>query len=107
MARLSIAYSNIYIFIEYERAEHNHREHYVNCRREQKTEGKSCLFSKKDLGPCGESDYGYDEGKPCIYFRLNKLIGWEPDSYTAEDIGDDIPQHIADRIKNTTRVTIY
>merc|ERR1712156_884888 len=27
------------------------------------------------LGPCGVRPYGYDQGKPCVYLKLNKIYG--------------------------------
>jgi len=53
-------------------------------------------FSKDDLGPCGMGSYGYDEGKPCIFLKLNKIYGLEHDFYndTAE-----LPKEMPDSLK--------
>lgn len=52
----------------------------------QKFEGdqiaKACRFDKTSLGPCAAHPYGYDEGKPCIFIKVNRIIGWFPVGYT-------------------------
>lgn len=45
---------------------------FMNCT-SRKEDDKLCLFSKQSLGPCGTGDYGYNEGKPCFYLKLNKV----------------------------------
>lgn len=38
-------------------------------------------FDTNTLGDCSptkDSTYGWGSGKPCIYFRINKVINWEP-----------------------------
>jgi len=39
-------------------------------------------FNLETLGPCSPMksgyQYGWDHGKPCIYFRINRVIDWEP-----------------------------
>jgi sodium/potassium-transporting ATPase subunit beta len=40
------------------------------------------------FGACGQSGYGYAEGKPCIFLKVNKIIGWVPHLFidtTAEE----------------------
>lgn len=34
---------------------------------------KYCSFTREDLGPCGKNGYGYNEDKPCVYLKLNKV----------------------------------
>lgn len=34
---------------------------------------QACIFDKNLLGPCGQSPYGYDIGKPCILVKVNKV----------------------------------
>ena len=34
-------------------------------------------FTLDMLGPCGISPYGYNESRPCIYLKLNKIYGVE------------------------------
>jgi len=35
-------------------------------------------FDTATLGECATGKYGYDEGKPCVFFRLNRVIDWKP-----------------------------
>jgi len=39
-------------------------------------------FNLETLGPCSPMksgyQYGWDQGQPCIYFRINRVIDWEP-----------------------------
>lgn len=39
-------------------------------------------FNLETLGPCSPMksgyQYGWDHGMPCIYFRINRVIDWEP-----------------------------
>ncbi|KAK9701901.1 Sodium / potassium ATPase beta chain [Popillia japonica] len=52
---------------------------YVNCSDPTiNSKEKFCQFTKDMLGPCGKSGYGYPEGKPCIFLKLNKMRGWTP-----------------------------
>jgi len=48
-------------------------------------------FKIADLGPCGKGNYGYDEGKPCIFLKLNKIYNLEHTYYTKENINSDNP----------------
>ncbi|CAK8672290.1 sodium/potassium-transporting ATPase subunit beta-3-like [Clavelina lepadiformis] len=43
---------------------------------------RSCPFNTADLGPCGSGEFGYDEGKPCIYVKVNRIINWYPVGFT-------------------------
>ena len=49
---------------------------------------KPCRFDAaallKSAGCSAEEDYGYKVGKPCILLTLNKLIDWEPVSYSKD-----------------------
>ncbi|XP_034034531.1 sodium/potassium-transporting ATPase subunit beta-2b [Thalassophryne amazonica] len=44
---------------------------------------RSCQFNRTILGDCSgirDSSYGYEEGKPCIIIKLNRVIGLLPES---------------------------
>jgi sodium/potassium-transporting ATPase subunit beta len=47
---------------------------------ETATEGspKPEEYSTAELGSCSSGNFGWDENKPCIFFRLNRVINWEP-----------------------------
>ena len=50
---------------------------YQNCTNETRREkgSKPCAFDLTTLGECysPEKNFGYDEGKPCIFFKMNKV----------------------------------
>jgi len=48
-------------------------------------------FDITTLGPCGKGNYGYDEGKPCIFLKLNKIYNLEHTYYTKENIDSSNP----------------
>jgi len=49
-----------------------------------KDNSKVCRFDVNNLGDMctWQRDYGYDEGQPCLIFKLNKIFNWEPDLYS-------------------------
>jgi len=53
----------------------------VNCASKKVApKDKFCRFSpKRILRKCGRGNFGYDEGKPCILLKLNKIFGLIPD----------------------------
>jgi len=61
------------------------------------TPTESPKFDIADLGPCGQGNYGYDQGKPCIFLKLNKIYNLEHDYYTAES---DMPEEMPDQLKS-------
>jgi len=38
-------------------------------------------YTDQDFGPCSAAGYGYEEGEPCIFVKVNKIIGWQPYSF--------------------------
>jgi len=40
-----------------------------------------------DCSPAKDSTFGWGSGKPCIYFRINKVINWEPVGLFAPEEG--------------------
>ncbi|XP_034474154.1 sodium/potassium-transporting ATPase subunit beta-1 [Drosophila innubila] len=43
-----------------------------------------CVVDETQFGPCTSANsYGYKQGKPCIFLKLNKIYGWEPQVYDA------------------------
>ncbi|XP_068684703.1 sodium/potassium-transporting ATPase subunit beta-3-like [Montipora foliosa] len=67
-------------------------EEYVNCSSDtERVKGsRPCSFDLTSLGECYNGtdegfQYGYDEGKPCIFFKMNKIYGWTPESKGGED----------------------
>merc|ERR1711970_169118 len=73
-----------------------------------------CLFKMSTLGVCNgvkpnDVNFGYEEGKPCILLKLNKIYGLVPDWYNSTAIVEkeakktkDMPQEVKDRIAVAT-----
>merc|ERR1712241_849525 len=62
-----------------------------NYRKPSKQPTETPAFDISSLGPCGKDNYGYDEGKPCIFLKLNKIYNLEHQYYTKENINPDDP----------------
>lgn len=59
----------------------------------------ACEFDFTTLGPCGQPPYGYKDGKPCIFLKLNKIFGVQNEPYNdtnalPEEMPDDLKKHI-------------
>jgi sodium/potassium-transporting ATPase subunit beta len=52
------------------------------------------------FGPCDEeSGFGYADGKPCIFLKLNKVFDWELESYeNFSELPVEMPQTLKDHI---------
>lgn len=72
-------------------------ENFIDCSngRPPNTRNKVCRFNLDILGDgcVWQKDYGYDEGQPCILFKLNRIFDWEPEQYAP----NEVPPHLVDR----------
>lgn len=63
---------------------------------------KNCIwaFRREQLGVCGKGNFGYEEGKPCVIIKLNRIFGLEHEYYGAKpkDYPDDFPAELAKHI---------
>ncbi len=67
------------------------------------TEEEACRFRRSNLGPCSTGTYGYSDGMPCIYFKLNRIYGVNNDHYHGHgDIHPDMPDELKHHIDNQT-----
>merc|ERR1712013_376482 len=60
---------------------------------------KEELTILEDCNGVEDKDYGYSSGNPCVFLKLNKIYGLEPE-YTTDD--PDMPQELKDRIAAAT-----
>ena len=66
-------------------------EPYVNCTKDSslKPADREC-FEPTLLGACYSDkpgfSYGYDEGKPCVFLKLNKIYGLKNTAYDVSHI---------------------
>lgn len=64
----------------------------VDCTSEEPGPGKFCKFPLESLGPCGQDNFGYDLGKPCIYLKMNKIYGLTHSYYNdTADLPEELP----------------
>jgi len=101
--------------------------HVVNCdfdtSAQTKKENEVCLFKITTLGPevkkpntdqdkkCNKEDsFGYSRGNPCIFLKLNKIFGWQPQPYDdIEELKKDngfngtVPQSLIKVIEETAK----
>ncbi len=60
-------------------------DEYDDCSNMTDVEGKSCRFDRNVFGGCQPPNFGWDEGKPCLFISLNRVSGWEPEDYESVD----------------------
>ena len=52
------------------------------------------------FGACTEKNgYGYPEGKPCIFLKLNKIYSWIPQYYKKENLPQNMPKSLKSHIE--------
>lgn len=61
---------------------------------------KVCEVDLTRLGPCSpQNSYGFNNSQPCIFLKLNKIYGWEPQFYdNVNELPDDMPKELKDHI---------
>jgi len=61
------------------------------------------LFDKSILKGCAKGNFGYDEGKPCVFLKLNKIFGLEHQYITSEEkkFPEGMPAALVTHIKAT------
>jgi sodium/potassium-transporting ATPase subunit beta len=57
-----------------------------------------CALVVDDFGPCStQQGYSFNKSSPCIFLKLNRIYGWEPEYY--DDI-NDLPEEMPDDLKS-------
>jgi len=92
-------------------------QHIVDCLSSKPTKGEYgeyevskkapdevCGFTLDKLGPCStENQWGYAEGRPCIVLKMNRMIGWEPDTFSHEwELPPNLPAPLKEAIRGET-----
>lgn len=77
----------------------------VDCRNKQPEAGQSCKIDFEAFRECtSKRGYGYKDGKPCIFLKLNKIYDWEPQYYKDTSLlPDEVPSQLVNHIKNRIR----
>jgi len=64
---------------------------------------KPCRFDPAAFGECSRHPYGFDDKKPCVIVKLNKIFGLVPAALQPDDdLSEDIPENLRARIQNPT-----
>jgi len=76
----------------------------TNLAEEDRNKEKACRFQIDSLGPdcVWQRDYGYDEGKPCVLLKLNKIFNWEPVLYDNTDYPPELGRRTTGNISSLT-----
>ncbi|CAH1781968.1 unnamed protein product [Owenia fusiformis] len=83
---------HIQAFLDQYENERQVGENYVDCSNSERTDPeKVCRFEVRDLGAecTWQKDFGYDEGKPCVLLKLNKIYDWVPEALSNPNITGD------------------
>jgi sodium/potassium-transporting ATPase subunit beta len=87
------------LFLDYSKTSNNQK----NCDFDAKPrEGQVCKLDFKKFSMCTkENKYGYANASPCIFLKLNRIYGWEPEYYNdTESLPDTMPKSLVDEIKS-------
>lgn len=58
---------------------------------QQKDPSDVCVVNIDSFGGCSKANsYGYKSNQPCIFLKLNKIFGWEPEVY--DEAEKDMPE---------------
>lgn len=67
-------------------------------------DGKICKvdISSSKFGSCTtENAYGYSKGSPCVFLKLNKIYGWNPEYYNkSSNLPDNMPKDLQSLIQD-------
>lgn len=61
-----------------------------------------CMMDIKTLGDCtGDNAYGYNNSKPCVFLKLNKIYGWVPNCYNdSNNLPEEMPKDLVEHINS-------
>lgn len=61
------------------------------------------MVDVKQFGDCSpQNAYGYNNSRPCVFLKLNKIYNWMPEYYDdPTDLPEDMPAQLKAHIKET------
>ncbi|XP_018325786.1 sodium/potassium-transporting ATPase subunit beta-1 [Agrilus planipennis] len=90
-------------FDAYKKKVEVNKQNQVNCDFDRPPQnGQVCTVDLDSFGPCSPTnEYGYNSSSPCVFLKLNKIYGWQPEYYSDPDnLPDDMPSDLVEYIKN-------
>ncbi|XP_053692021.1 sodium/potassium-transporting ATPase subunit beta-1 [Sabethes cyaneus] len=59
-----------------------------------------CTVDTVKFGPCNRANkYGYNISQPCVFLKLNRIYGWEPDYYDdVNELPENMPKDLVEHI---------
>jgi sodium/potassium-transporting ATPase subunit beta len=80
----------------------------VDCKLNKPRQGEPCKVNLNAFAPCvKDKKFGYEEGRPCIFLKLNKIYNWIPEYYNkSDDVQDAMPDRLKEHIRNRSRLRI-
>lgn len=68
--------------------------------------GKVCTMSLDVLRNCTPGNgfgYGYSRSSPCVFVKLNKIYGWQPEYYNnTDELPEEMPDHLKTYIRSAS-----
>lgn len=70
----------------------------VDCKTSSPQNHEPCKINLNAFEPCTSARrFGYEQGRPCIFLKLNKIYNWLPDYFNKST--DSMPQKMPDKLK--------
>lgn len=67
-------------------------------------EGKTCGVDLTSFDPCiKRNNYGYTEGRPCVFLKLTRHADWVPQFYNESQFPEAMPLEDRTDIQNLVR----
>jgi sodium/potassium-transporting ATPase subunit beta len=79
----------------------NQPDNTVDCRKDLPLDHKPCRVDLNAFSPCSlKSGFQYEQGRPCIFLKLNKIFSWNPQYYqNEEELPAKMPESLKSHIK--------
>jgi sodium/potassium-transporting ATPase subunit beta len=76
----------------------------TDCAKSERKFGTVCREKDAIFEKCGDDNYGYQQGKPCVFLKLNKIYDWIPEVYTdAKNLPEKMPEYLKKKIEDIDR----